>query len=191
MSVTQLIQDWRAGSTTAEAELLKMVYPSIKEIAGRQLRKSKQLTLRPTELANDVFMKMREQTGWGTENSSQFYALAARIIRFLIVDHIRERLTEKRGSGHEFVELEFATSVPATNTPENFDWLALDDALTALEQEDKRHVTLIELRYFMGMSTKQASEVMQISTATADRIWRYARVFLANRLGGQSGLATG
>lgn len=182
--ITQLIKDWRTGAEGAETQLLKMVYPAMKEIAGRQLRQAKQFTLRPTELANDVFMQMRKSFGQDTENSMQFYALAAHMIRCIIVDHIREVKAQKRGSEFEIVTLEFARQETVEDAVELTDWLALDSALTSLAEEDRRHATLVELRYFMGMSIKEAAEVMEISTATADRIWRYARAFLAKKLGG-------
>jgi DNA-directed RNA polymerase specialized sigma24 family protein len=89
---------------------------------------------------------------------------------------------QKRGTQFEIVSLEFAGTVIVEQAAETTDWLALDIALTSLAGEDKRHATLVELRYFMGMSIKEAADVMQISTATADRIWRYARVFLAKKL---------
>ncbi len=182
--ITQLISDWRAGSEGAEEKLLKMVYPAMKEIAGRQLRQAKQFTLRPTELANDVLMQMREGAGLDAASSKHFYTLAARMIRFLIVDHIRANQAQKRGSDVVFVELEFAVSeAGGINPADRLDWLALDAALVELEQEQKRYATLVELRYFMGMSTRQAADAMEVSTATADRIWRYARAFLADRLG--------
>jgi len=181
--ITQLMQDWRSGAEGAETQLLKMVYPAMKEIAGRQLRQAKQFTLRPTELANDAFMQMRKTFGQDTENSKQFYALAAHMIRCLIIDHIREVHAQKRGAEFEIVTLEFASTVIVDNAIEHTDWLALDSALTSLADEDRRHATLVELRYFMGMSIKESAEVMEISTSTADRIWRYARAFLAKRLG--------
>jgi RNA polymerase sigma factor (TIGR02999 family) len=183
--ITQLIHDWRAGVDGAEAQLLKLVYPAMKEIAGRQLRQANQLTLRPTELANDVFMKMRAGAGLDAASTKHFYALAARMIRFLIVDHIRANQAQKRGAGISFVELEFAAAHEgATDPAERLDWLALDAALLELEREQKRYATLVELRYFMGMSTRQAADAMEVSTATAERIWRYARAFLADRMGG-------
>lgn len=182
--ITELISDWRAGSDGAEAKLLKMVYPAMKEIAGRHLRQANQLTLRPTQLANDVLMQMREGAGLDAQSTKHFYALAARMIRFLIVDHIRANQAQKRGSDVVFVELEFAASeAGGINPADNLDWLALDTALVALEQEEKRYATLVELRYFMGMSTRQAAEAMEVSISTAERIWRYARAFLADRLG--------
>ena len=181
--ITQLINDWRAGADGAEEKLLKMVYPVMKEIAHKQLRHSRQFTLRPTELANDVFMQMRKSFGQDTENSTQFYALAAHMIRCFIVDHIRAVQAQKRGSGFEIVTLEFASAETVENAIERTDWLALDSALVSLAVEDRRHATLVELRYFMGMSIKESAEVMEISTATADRIWRYARAFLAKKLG--------
>jgi RNA polymerase sigma-70 factor, ECF subfamily len=180
--ITQLIQDWRTGVDGAETQLLKMVYPAMKQIAGRQLRQAGQFTLRPTELANDVFMQMRKSYGRDTENSTQFYALAAHMIRCFIVDHVRQSLAKKRGAGFEIVSLEFAVEASADEPVETADWLALDIALNALAKEDRRHATLVELRYFMGMSIKESAEVMEISTATADRIWRFARAFLAKQL---------
>lgn len=182
--ITELISDWRTGADGAEDRLLKIVYPALKEIAGRQLRQAKQFTLRPTQLANDALMQMREGAGVDAGSSKHFYALAARMIRFLIVDHIRANQAQKRGSDVEFIELEFAASeAGGTNPADKLDWLALDQALVELEHEQRHYATLVELRYFMGMSTRQAAAVMGVSISTADRIWRYARVFLAERLG--------
>ena len=127
-------------------------------------------------------MQMRKSYGRDTENSTQFYALAAHMIRCFIVDHVRQSLAQKRGSAFEIVSLEFASTAIAEDAVETSDWLALDGALNALAKEDRRHATLVELRYFMGMSIKESAEVMEISTATADRIWRFARVFLAKQL---------
>ena len=180
--ITQLMQEWRSGVVDAETQLLKMVYPAMKEIASRQLRQAKQFTLRPTELANDVFMQMRKTFGQDTANSKQFYALAAHMIRCIIVDHIRAVQAQKRGAEFGLVTLEFASAEVVDNGIEPTDWLALDRALISLADEDRRHATLVELRYFMGMSIKESAEVMEISTATADRIWRYARAFLAKKL---------
>ncbi len=186
--ITQLIHDWRSGVDGSEAQLLKLVYPAMKEIAGRQLRQAKQFTLRPTELANDVFMQMREGAGMDAVSTKHFYALAARMIRFLIVDHIRANQAQKRSAGFAFVEVEFAVSeVDGRDPAQQLDWLALDAALIELEREQKRYATLVELRYFMGMSTRQAADAMDVSTATAERIWRYARAFLADRLSGTAG----
>jgi len=181
--ITQLIQDWREGVDGAEAQLLKIVYPAMKAIAFQQLRKSKQFTLRPTELASDVFMQMRKNFGQDTENTKQFYALAAHMIRCFIVDHIREAMAKKRGADFEMVSLEFASAAVVENPVQFTDWLALDNALIALAKEDRRHVTLLELRFFMGMSIKESADVMEISTATADRIWRFSRAFLAKQFG--------
>jgi RNA polymerase sigma factor (TIGR02999 family) len=185
--ITQLLHDWRSGVHGAEAQLLKLVYPAMKEIAGRQLRQANQFTLRPTELANDVCMQMRDGAGLDAANTKHFYALAARMIRFLIVDHIRANQAQKRGAEVTFVELEFAVGESDGMDPSaKLDWLALDAALVELEVEQKRYATLVELRYFMGMSIRQAADAMEVSTATAERIWRYARAFLADRLGGSA-----
>jgi RNA polymerase sigma factor (TIGR02999 family) len=185
-SVTTLLTQWRAGNNDAETALLNTVYPVIKAIAFKQLRQAGNFTLRPTELANDAFMQMRQQANLSVENSGHFYAIAARMIRYLIVDHIRERTAQKRGGNVEFIDLELAREQGSGDPLEKFDWLGLDTALGALEKIEPEHATLIELRYFMGMSIEQASETMSVSTATAGRMWRFARAFLAERLGAPS-----
>ncbi len=182
-NITALMSDWRAGQPGAESALLKHVYPVIKQIAGRHLRNSKQFTLRPTELANDVFMQIRAGgENIGVENSKQFYALAARMVRFLIVDHIREARAQKRGSEFEVVELKFAENTAIDEHRAPTDWVALDQALTALEFEESSHAQLVELRFFMGLSIQEAASTIKVSTATAERMWRYARAFLAQKM---------
>jgi RNA polymerase sigma factor (TIGR02999 family) len=179
-TITRLIAQWQHGDMSAEAELLKIAYPIIKEIAERQLRSSRQFTLRPTEIANDVCMKMRGNSALDSANSGQFFTLSAHMIRCFIVDHIRQANAQKRGADYEIVGLEFAQTECDGSRPLN--WLALDSALIALEAQDKQYATLVELRYFMGMTIEQTADVMEISTATVGRIWRYARAFLAKAL---------
>jgi RNA polymerase sigma factor (TIGR02999 family) len=181
-NVTKLIADWQSGSKACESELLKLVYPVMRAIAGNQLRHQRQWTLRPTELANDVYMKLRSDIDSEIKNSAQLYSLVARMIRFEIVDHIRRRLAQKRGSEIEFVKLEFVNETSCETQVVNPNWIALDCALKQLELDDPRHATLVELRYFMGLSIKESAELMQISTATADRMWAYSRAFLANQM---------
>lgn len=180
-NLTKLITEWQAGEKAAEGELLKLVYPAMRAIASKQLRFQQQWTLRPTELANDVFMKLRSEVDVEFSDSIQLYGLVARMIRFEIVDHIRQRSSKKRGSDFSFVNLEHAAGLSSPQM-QNPDWLALDHALTQLESENQRHAALVELRYFMGLSIKETAAVMQISTATADRMWSFARAFLADRM---------
>ena len=186
-SITQLISSWRAGDSKAETELLKLVYPEIKIIARQQLRKNRQCTLRPTEIANDVFMKLRGESGASTNNSAQLYALSAHMIRCFIVDHIRQAQALKRGSDYELINLDFAKPDFSEASFGPMDWLTLDEALNALAAEDSQYATLVELRFFMGMTIQQTAEVMEISTATVGRIWRYARAFLARALDQRGG----
>jgi RNA polymerase sigma factor (TIGR02999 family) len=181
-TLTQLIFAWRNGDSAAETDLFRHVYPIMKEIAYKHLRATKQQTLRPTELANDVLMQIRAgEAGFDFANSAQFYTLSARMIRCLIVDHVRDVKAMKRGRDYELVELDFGKEVAADQQNQT-DWMALDQALTALELEDQSHARLVELRYFMGLSIREAAEAMSLSTATADRKWRYARAFLAARM---------
>lgn len=187
--LTRLISQWRQGDAAAEAALFRDVYPILREMASGQLRKSSQWTLRPTELANDVLMALRAgeaESSHTYNNSAQLFALAARMIRCMVVDHIREASAKKRGSEIEWVAFEFAANEAVHEDGRQLDWLALDEALKALEREDARHATLVELRYFLGHSIHEAAAAMAISTATAERMWRYARAFLAAQVNGSA-----
>jgi RNA polymerase sigma factor (TIGR02999 family) len=184
-AITQLIENWRNGSQEAEHALIQVAFPVLRELAAKQLRQSNQRTLRPTELANDVFMKLRAQDEqWNVSGSTHFYSLAARMIRFLIIDHVRTRLAERRGGDVEIIQLEFVQDQAAPESAvDRLDWLALHEALNSLEVENARYAQLVELRYFMGMTIQESADVLAISTATADRMWRYSRAFLADRIG--------
>jgi RNA polymerase sigma factor (TIGR02999 family) len=181
-AVTQLIKDWRNGDQNAESQLFKSVYPMVKAIAARQLSGSGSQTLRPTELVNDVLMQLRADTDVTINDSTHLYALAARMIRFLIVDHARERLAHKRGGEFSLVDLEQAAHLSDDRASARVDWISLNHALEQLSAQEPKHAELVELRYFAGMTIEQTSEVMNISVPTAVRMWRFAKVFLQRQL---------
>jgi RNA polymerase sigma factor (TIGR02999 family) len=178
-TVTQLLSTWKAHDRVTEAELLRRVYPTIHRIASKQLAQSSQRTLRATELANDVLMEMRDSTSLQFSNSHEFYGMAARIARFYVVDYARKRGAQRRGGDIQFAPLDDAQQQASEADPFQVDTLMLDQALTSLEADDQRSAQLVELRYYIGMNIEEAAKTMQISMATANRLWRYAKAFLS------------
>jgi RNA polymerase sigma factor (TIGR02999 family) len=178
-TVTQLLSTWKAHDRVTEAELMRRVYPTIHRIASKQLAQSSQRTLRATELANDVLMEMRDSSSLQFSNSHDFYGMAARIARFYVVDYARKRGAQRRGGDIEFAPLDDAQSLATGADPFQVDALMLDQALTNLEADDQRSAQLVELRYYIGMNIEEAAKTMQISMATANRLWRYAKAFLS------------
>lgn len=179
VTVTQLLSTWKAHDRVTEAELLRRVYPTIHRIASKQLAQSSQRTLRATELANDVLMELRASTTLQFSNSHDFYGMAARIARFYVVDYARKRGALRRGGDIEFAPLEDVNVPTSEADPFQVDALTLDQALTSLEADDARSAQLVELRYYIGMSIEEAAKTMELSVATANRLWRYAKAFLA------------
>jgi RNA polymerase sigma factor (TIGR02999 family) len=186
-ALTQLIQRWQNGETGAEKHICAEILPYIHAQAALQLRNNKQRTLRATELANDVFIELRDSFD-AFSNTREIKSLAARMVRMAIIDHIRNRMAEKRGSQFQFVELSSAVDVAQTESIVDNDWLLLDTALNELAIAEPRSAKLVELRYFVGMTLEESAAELSISSATATRIWRFARAHLADKLGG-SGLA--
>jgi RNA polymerase sigma factor (TIGR02999 family) len=182
--VTQLIHRWRSGDRAAGDALLREIYPVFRAIAYKQLGSNHAGALRPTELANDAFMQLRDQTGLVIRDRDHFFAIAARAIRFSIVDYLRACSAEKRGAAIQVELLDNLTgdSVAAQN---QFPWVDLERAMTALELAEPKQVELIELRYFMGLSIDDAAQTIGVSVPTAVRMWRFARAFLADYLGPQ------
>jgi RNA polymerase sigma factor (TIGR02999 family) len=182
--ITKLIRDWREGDAKAGDALLRDIYPVFRAIALKQLRASGNHTLRPTELANDALMQLRDQSGLVIEDRHHFYAIAARAIRFCVIDHQRQRGRAKRGGGLMIESMENLTG-EAAETRELFPWMDLERALQKLDEAEPAHVRFVELRFFMGMNLEEASDSLGISRASGVRMWRFARAFLMDYLGAQ------
>jgi RNA polymerase sigma factor (TIGR02999 family) len=178
--VTDLLARWRAGDLGARDTLLRALYPALRALAQRELSAGARISLRATELANEAFLRLVDQRApW--QNKTHFLAIAAHVVRRVVVDLIRERAAEKRGANVDFVTLRQAEHVDAELADE-IDWLALDSALSQLERRDAQAAQLVELRYFAGMSNAEAAEHLGVSIATATRVWQFARAFLHRRL---------
>ena len=189
--ITGLLQRWRGGSRDAEGELMRLVYPVLRDLARARLRRTAgDFTLRATELANEAYTRLSgADVDW--KDRTHFFAVAARAIRNIVVDHVRAQAAEKRGGDLPFVTLELAEDVAGDDTVDlRVDWLSVHAALDELELHDAGIARVVELKFFSGLTTDEIAEAANISRATVVRDWRFARAWLADRLGASHAQAT-
>ena len=179
-NVTQLLNAWRQGDDSALEELTPLILHELHRRAQGYLRRERQgHTLQPTALVNEVYLRLVEQGSSTWNDRAHFFAVAAQLMRRILVDHARAHRAEKRGGQVERVQLDEAREV---GLGEDLDLLALDDALHDLARLDARQARVVELRFFAGLNIEEAAEVLGISTATVTRDWRYARAWLVRQL---------
>jgi RNA polymerase sigma factor (TIGR02999 family) len=184
-AITEMLGRWGAGDRSVERALVEAVYPALRSIAQNQvLRQSGAFTLQATELANEAYAKLFHQQGAGWNDRTHFYAIAAMVIRRVVVDHARRRSSDKRGGGMPFVALEDLHDDQAPQIDDTVDWIALDAALDALAAFDPDCARVVELKFFSGLSVEKIAEVEGSSTATVVRRWRFARAWLAKHVDG-------
>jgi len=175
--ITLLLQQCQSGDASAKDRLFTLLYQDLKRLARSQLAKAGPVTLDPSALVHDAWM--RSDAGPSAVNRRQFFAYASAVMRSVIVDHVRERAAQKRGGGVAEVTLSTAAFEELPGQPDALD---IDDALRALERVDERGHKLVEMRYFGGMTLEEIAEVMGLSVPTLKRDWRRARAFLFDYL---------
>ena len=178
--VTQLLYDWRSGDEEALNKLMPLVYDELRKIAAAYLRRERSgHTLQTTALVNEAYLRLVDQTHPNWQNRSQFFGVAAQMMRRILVDHAREQQATKRGSGETKLALDEAINI---SHGQDVDLLALDDALKDLAAFDPRQSQIVELRYFGGLEIDQTAEVLGLSPATVKREWKSAKAWLFNQL---------
>lgn len=183
-SITEMLEAWKSGDRSVENALAERIYPTLHSLAASQIRRNDgRLTLRATDLAHEAYERLHRQQAVDWQNRGHFFAIAATVMRRVIVDHVRKRSADKRGAEVVFVDLDEAAEEAAPTVGEGIDWLALDLALNRLAREDESCARVVELRIFSGLSVEEIASVMQSSTATVGRQWRFARSWLATHLG--------
>jgi RNA polymerase sigma factor (TIGR02999 family) len=182
-AVTRLISAAAEGDRCASAELLPFVYKELRRLARQKLKhESAGQTLQATALVHEAYLRL---VGKGHDKPAQwdsrrhFFAAAAEAMRRILIDRARERARLKRGGGARRVALD---DIEATANLPIDQLLALDEALERLAERDPPKAELVKLRYFAGLSMEEASNAMDISTATAERYWRYARAWLYRQM---------
>lgn len=180
--VTGLLARWGHGDPEALGELMSVVYIHLHQLAERAMRSERQdHTLQATALVHEVFLRLAEAAPQVWRDRSHFYAVAARLMRRILVDHARHLAAERHGGGwHKITlgDMDGARDVPQV------DLLALDEALNRLARVDARKVRVIELRFFGGMSVAETAEILEVSEPTVVLDTRLARAWLYTRIQG-------
>lgn len=178
-TVTQLLAEMRAGDPDAIDRLFPVVYTALKEISRGQLRKGGGAELTTTELVHETYLKLVGARPVDWKGRGHFFAVAARAMRQILVDHARRRLAGKRGGGERPFTL---TDRDARVQLDLEELLAVDEALARLEELNPRLRTVVELRFFAGLSEREIAQVLEVTTRTVERDWRKARLFLHREL---------
>ena len=174
--VTELLIDLSKGDERAVDELLPAVYDELRRIAKYYMsRERSSHTLQATALVNETYLKLIDQQKVDWKNRSHFFGLAAEIMRRILVNHARDRVAQKRGGELQQVSMSVAID---TFQKQEVEILALNDALIELAKIDERKSRVVELKFFGGLTSKEIAEVLQISDATVEREWSFARAWL-------------
>jgi len=199
-SVTQLLVKWRTGDAAALANLTALLYRELRTMAHEHVRRERRdHTLQGTALVNEVFMRLMNVQGAHITDRAHFFALASTVMRRVLVDHARARLSAKRGgdavriSADACDEIAIADSAQAEaiffdgeamlmDAQSSEDLSTLDTLLSQLESFDSRQARIVEMRYFGGLTVEQTAQALDISAATVKREWSAARAWLRREL---------
>jgi RNA polymerase sigma factor (TIGR02999 family) len=177
--VTELLARWSEGDAAAREALIAVVYPELRRLAGKCLACQQHQTLQSTALVHEAYLRLAGQSSLRAANRAHFFAIAARLMREILVDHARSRGAAKRGAS--CLTLSFDEAVALPRRPQ-IDLVTLDEALKQLEAMDPRQSQIVDLRFFGGLSIEDTSQVLGISPATVKREWSIARMWLHREL---------
>jgi RNA polymerase sigma factor (TIGR02999 family) len=179
VDITGLLQAWANGNTGALEQLTPLVYGELRRIARRYMRQGPPQTLQTTALAHEAYLRLVGIDDLRWQDRAHFFAVAAQMMRRILVDAARARVAAKRGAGAVRVTFSEDLAIPAGR---DRSLIALDDALTALSSLDPRKARVVELRFFGGLSVEETAEVLHISPESVMRDWRLAKPWLAREV---------
>jgi RNA polymerase sigma factor (TIGR02999 family) len=180
--VTALLLAWNQGEDAARNRLIEVVYPELRRVARNHLRRERgDHSLTPTALVHETYVKLVDLQRVQWQSRAHFFAMSARLMRRILVDHARARAAAKRG-GSQTVAIDTAD---VGVTPISIDVLALDAALEKLAAVDERQGRLVELRFFAGLTVEETAAVLDVAPITVKRDWAFARAWLFRELQGQ------
>jgi RNA polymerase sigma factor (TIGR02999 family) len=176
--LTQLLRGWQGGDRESLDALLPVVYKDLRRIAHFQLRREREdHTLQSAELVNEAYLRLVRMNPPQWESRTHFFAIAAQLIRQILVDYARRHGASKRGAGQGTLPLEDASQL-MHGKDKDVDVVLLDDALKGLAEMDPRKAKVVELRFFGGLTFSETAEVLDVSTVTVSRDWSTARAWL-------------
>ncbi len=179
---SSLLRQWNAGQEGAFDQLVPVVYKELRRLAHYHLRREREgHTLQTTALVHEVYLRLYGHAEPEWANRWHFFAVAARMMRRILVDYSRRRDAGKRGSGAVLVQLDDALTAVAQP---NFDMLALDEALEQLANLDERKCSVVEMRFFAGLQAKEIAAILKTTEATVRRDWMIAKAWLYRYLEG-------
>ena len=182
-AVTQWLLDRGRSDKRGLDDMLPVVYEELHRLAAAYLsREGTGHTLQPTALLNEAYLRLVDQRRVDWRNRAQFLGVAANMMRRILVNHARDRAAQKRGGAAQQVSL---SRLEAPSGRPDVDLIALEDALSGLALQDERKSRVVELKFFGGLTTEEIAEVLQISGATVEREWSFARAWLYNAIEGK------
>lgn len=179
-TITQLLVRWGSGDQEAFKRVFPLIYQELRRIAARQLRQERAgHTLQATDIVHEAYLRLVGQPGLEWPSRAHFFAFSAHLIRRILVDYARRRNRAKRGGLAEKITLAEVADLALEKNP---DLVALDEALSSLEKVDPRKATVVELKFFAGLTLEEIATQLGISTETVSREWRRARAWLFSAL---------
>ncbi|MCY7375243.1 MAG: sigma-70 family RNA polymerase sigma factor [Pyrinomonadaceae bacterium] len=180
LEITGLLVDWSNGDEVALEKLLPLVEKELHRLAHRQLRKMQPgNTLQTTALINETYLVLIKQNQVHWQNRAHFFGIAARLMRRILLNYLRDGQRLKRGGNAVRVSLSEATAISEAKADE---FIALDDALEKLALFDERKSRVVELKFFGGLNVEEIAEVLKISNSTVVRDWVMAKAWLAREI---------
>jgi RNA polymerase sigma factor (TIGR02999 family) len=181
-NITHLLKEWSEGDQQALDELTPHVYEELRQQAARYLRKERpNHSLQATALINEAFLRLIDVKDVQWQNRAHFFAIAANLMRRILVDHARRRDAEKRGGSQVCLTLD--EGLAWANEPD-VDLLAIDEALDRLAIIDEQQARIVELRFFSGLTVEETATALGVSPKTVKRDWSVARAWLKREIGG-------
>jgi len=182
--ITQLLTRWSSGDQAALDDLIPLIYPDLRRLARAYMgRENADHTLQTSALINEAYLRLVKQQGVEWKDRAHFFAVAAQVMRHILVDHARRYRSNKRGAGAEHVPLDDMEILCEERATE---LIALDDALIRLASIDQRKSQIVELRFFGGLTVEETSEVLNLAPITIMREWRAVKAWLGREISGAS-----
>lgn len=179
--ITLLLSQWKDGASDAFDKLMPLVYPHLRQVAAAYIRRERNPgEMQATALVHELYLRLLNQKKAAWDDRAHFYTFSAKVMRMILIDHARETQAQRRGGRLEHVPL--SEDLPWVGTG-SVEMIELNRALDELAKADPAKVQVLELRFFLGCTSEETAEIMQISKATVDRDVKFAKTWLFRRIG--------